>query len=297
MDDGTSAVVTFSDNFSGDHKLRVSLDLNTRDGKHRTMNADFDRPGVFAKDHTLARIGPHVFEGNLNTYTIYVDANNPQRLGMNLVLKRLVPSFRAATGIVSAGDKYFAWLNAVPYGKVIGTVTVDGKKINVKGDGYHDHNWGNVQISDLLDSWWWGRGSVGDRRIVTYDMHGKKSVGGSTIDLYYIARNNKIEVNAFGDRVAVKEGLPVKHSDSNHERPIRSSVGYSTDGFKTTLSISGPLLSSLNLLDGQSWTKRSLARILGIKPWYSRFQSPITLSLPGEHVRSGKGILEYFELK
>jgi len=33
------------------------------------------------------------------------------------------------------------------------------------------------------------------------------------------------------------------------------------------------------------------------KPWYSRFQSPATLSLPGEHVQSGKGILEYYELK
>ncbi len=297
MDDGTAAVVTFSDNFGGSRKRRVSLDLTTPDGKHRTLNVDFDEAVVFAKDHTLAKLGPHLFEGNLDTYKIYVDANNPQRLGVDLVLKRLAPSFRAATGYVSAGDKYFAWLNAVPYGEVIGTVTIDGKKINVKGNGYHDHNWGNAPISDLLDSWWWGRASVGDRRIVTYDIHGKQSVGGSTIDMYYVGTTDQIEVNAFGDRVAVEQGLPMKHPDPNHGRPIRSSVSYSADGIKTTFSISGPLLSSLNLLDGQSWTKRSLAGILGKKPWYSRFRSPVTLSLPGEPVQSGKGILESYELK
>ena len=36
---------------------------------------------------------------------------------------------------------------------------------------------------------------------------------------------------------------------------------------------------------------------MGLKPWYTRFESPITLSLPGEPASAGRGTLEYFELK
>ena len=79
-------------------------------------------------------------------------------------------------------------------------------------------------LVDAICLWWWGRASVGDHRIVTYDIHGKKSVGGCTIDLYYVGRTDRIEVSAFGDRVAVEQGPPVQHPNPNHGRPTRSSV-------------------------------------------------------------------------
>jgi hypothetical protein len=114
MEDGTAVVVVFSDNFAQDHKRGVSLELTTPDGKHRTCNTKFDEPGVFGKDHTFVKIGENSFEGDLDTYSIKVSADNPQHLGVDLVLKRGLPSFRAATGQLTSGPAYFAWLNTVP---------------------------------------------------------------------------------------------------------------------------------------------------------------------------------------
>ncbi|MGD0942154.1 MAG: hypothetical protein ABR905_20870 [Terracidiphilus sp.] len=297
MKDGTAVVVVFSDNFAQDHKRGVSLELTSPDGKHRTFNTKFDEPGAFAKDHTFVQIGENRFEGDLDTYSIKVSADNPQHLGVDLVLKRRFPSFRAATGQLSSGPAYFAWLNAVPSGAVTGTITIGGKATAASGEGYHDHNWGNVPPSDLLDKWWWGRASVGQHRIVTYEIHGKKSVGGTNIGLYYVGTEEGIEVNAVGDQVAVLEGPLIKHPDPNHERPIPASISYAANGTTSNFSISGPMLLSLDLMAEQPSSAKLLASVFGIKPRYSRFQSPVSLSVAGRPIEKGTGILEYYELQ
>ena len=297
MEDGTAVVVVFSDNFTGDHKRVVSLELTTPDGQHRTLNTKYDEPGVFEKNHTFVKISENIFEGDLDTYSIKVSADNPQHLGVDLVLKRRLPSFRAATGQLSSGPAYFAWLNAVPSGGVTGTITIGGKAMAASGEGYHDHNWGNVPMSDLLDKWWWGRATVGQHRIVTYEIHGKKSVGATNIGLYYVGTEDGIEVNAVGDQVAVSEGALVKHPDPKHERPIPASISYAANGTTSNFSISGPMLLSVDLLAEQPWSARLVAGVLGMKPRYTRFQSPVSLSVAGRPIEKGSGILEYYEFQ
>lgn len=297
MEDGTAVVVVFSDNFAQDHKRGVSLELTTADGRHRAYNRKFDEPGVFEKDRTFVKLSENTFEGDLDTYSIKVSADNPQHLGVDLVLKRRFPSFRAATGRLSSGPTYFAWLNAVPGGTVTGTLIIDGKAMAVSGEGYHDHNWGNVPPSDLLDKWWWGRASVGQHRIVTYEIHAKKAVGATSIGLYYVGTEDGIEVNAVGDQVAVSQGPLVKHPDPKHERLIPASISFAANGTTSNFSISGPMLLSVDMLADQPWWAKLGARAVGMKPRYTRFQSPTSLSAAGRPIETGTGILEYYELQ
>jgi len=52
-----------------------------------------------------------------------------------------------------------SWTVAVPKASVTGSLTLNGKKINVNGTGYHDHNW-NYNLKTLLTygkGWYWGR--------------------------------------------------------------------------------------------------------------------------------------------
>ena len=46
------------------------------------------------------------------------------------------------------------WAVALPKADVFGTITVDGKIINVTGIGYHDHNW-NYTINTKIREWGW----------------------------------------------------------------------------------------------------------------------------------------------
>jgi hypothetical protein len=298
LDDGTIVVVWFGDNWLyGSHKRAVDIEMTPPGKATRRIMRTFDEPGTFASDHADIAIGPHRFEGDLKSYTIHVDASDTGGLGCDLVLKRRVPSYRPATGHIVAGDKVFAWFVAVPEGAVSGALTADGVTRRVAGSGYHDHNWGNVSPADLFDDWWWGRGLSGGHTIIASEIHAKAAVGGSSVPLFFIGDEHGVEVNAFAPDVSVAEGAPVRHPDPNHQRPIASGVSFAANGDRATFRISDRLLASSSLLEGQPLAMRAIATIMALKPWYSRFESPITLELDGQRPTDGKGALEYFELK
>ena len=54
-------------------------------------------------------------------------------VGCDLAMRRRVASWRPATGYMEAGDKFFAWLVAVPEGAVTGTLSADGVTRQVTG--------------------------------------------------------------------------------------------------------------------------------------------------------------------
>jgi hypothetical protein len=299
LDDGTVVVVWFGDNWLyGSHTRAVDIELTPPGKPTRRILRRFNAPGTFATDQANIQIGPHTFKGDLQTYVIHVDAAETGGLGCDLTLRRRVASYRPGTGYIKAGDKFFAWLVAVPEGAVTGTLTADGVTRQVTGSGYHDHNWGNVSPADLFDNWWWGRGRSGDHTVIASDIHGKPAVGGTDVPLFFVGDNQGVQVNAFGSAVKVADGPPVRHPDPRHVRPIDSSVSFLTaDGSRAEFRISDRLLTSSSLLSDQPFVIKTAAALLSKKPWYTRFISPITLDLPGQPPRDGEGTLEYFELK
>jgi hypothetical protein len=299
LDDGTVVVVWFGDNwFYGSHKRAVSVELTTPGKPTRRIMRTFDAPGSFATDSADIKIGPHEFKGDLETYAIHVDPAETGGVGCDLTLRRRVASYRPATGYIEAGKQYFAWLVAVPEGAVTGTLTADGVTRQVTGSGYHDHNWGNVSPAKLFDNWWWGRGRSGEHTIIASVIHGKPAVGGTTVPLFFVGDARHVEVDAFGSDVTTAEGEPARHPDPKHERPIASGVSFATaNGSRAEFRISDHVLTSANLLDRAPIALRAAATAIGMKPWYTRFESPISLSLPGESTTEGRGTLEYFELK
>jgi hypothetical protein len=301
LDDGTVVVVWFGDNWLyGKHKRSVSIEVTPAGGATRKVLSDFDDAGTFAKDHAAIRIGPHTFEGDLDTYTIHVDAAKTGGVGCDLVLHRRVPSYRPATGHLAASDKFFAGLVAVPEGKVSGTLTLDNATKSVVGSGYHDHNWGNVSPADIFDNWWWGRGLVGSHTVIASTIRAKKNIGGNLIPLLFVADEKGAKVNAHSDDVVVSEGEAARHPDPNHGRPIASSVTLSMkDGTQVRFNTSQQMITSSDLLkeENKRFAIRLAAKAFGVQPWYTRFISPLSLAQPGKDTMTGIGTLEYFEMK
>ena len=299
LDDGTVMVVWFGDNwFYGSHDRAVTVELTTPGNPTRRVMRNFKEPGSFSTDRADIKIGPHQFKGDLDTYFIHVDPVETGGIGCDLTLRRRVPSYRPATGYIEAGKRFFAWLVPVPEGAVTGTLTADGVTRQVTGSGYHDHNWGNVSPAKLFDNWWWGRGRSGEHTIIASEIHGNSSVGGTTIPLFFIGDEHQVEVKAFGSDVSTTKGDAVRHPDSKHKRPIGSGISFTTaDGSRAEFKISDRLLKSADLVADESMVVRAAARALSKNPWYTRFESPIILTLPGQSPTTGRGTLEYFELK
>ena len=68
------------------------------------------------------------------------------------------------------------------------------------------------------------------------------------------------------------------------------------NGYRTEFRAETAPILSLDLLKDQSYWKQTLARTMGMKPWYTRFDSLITLETAHQQVIQGDGILEYYEL-
>ena len=300
LDDGTVIVAWLGDNWAyGSETRNVSLEITRPGSSTKKFQKAYKDPGSYSKEKADTHFGPHFFSGDLENYRIHIDATDSGGLGIDLQLRRLIGSYRPATGQMASGEGFFAWLVAVPNGEISGSMTVDGQTQEVHGSGYHDHNWGNISPAALMDSWWWGRAVVGERTVIVSELRAKKSQGGGCIPLYFVATPRGVEVDAYDQSEAkVVEAALVTHPDPRHRNRIGSSVTFTAkNGITALFPISDRYLTSYNFLDGQSWALKAVAAIAGLRPWYSRFFSEASLSLPGSEPQTGQGTLEFFEFK
>ena len=79
----------------------------------------------------------------------------------------------------------------VPHAKVDGELYLKGKIIQVKGSGYHDHNWGNCYCYRLFKNWYWGR-VHSDQYSIDYARVIPAVSGMPSVNPLLIARQNEI---------------------------------------------------------------------------------------------------------
>jgi hypothetical protein len=93
--------------------------------------------------------------GQLPRYEIYVKEKD---LGCHLTYVAEVNGWKPGSGISHFGKMgYFAWVIPFARARVEGTVTEGELTLQVKGIGYHDHNWLNFQFPMIINYWMWGR--------------------------------------------------------------------------------------------------------------------------------------------
>jgi len=84
-----------------------------------------------------------------------------KKVAVDLTYKNILPPYKRGPGFFpppeETGGVYHGWVIGIPRGDIVGTLTIDGQVIPVKGEGYHDHNWGNRNMGDGLRGWSWGR--------------------------------------------------------------------------------------------------------------------------------------------
>jgi hypothetical protein len=188
------------------------------------------------------------------------------------------------------------WVVAMPRAKVKGTLTVDGQKIPVEGEGYHDHNWASGAAGGPgggvgASGWLWGRNHFGRHTLVW----SAGNVGGLVI----VGRDDKII--AISDRATSStadfssEGYPVKYPraiELNFNEP-----GVITGGMKLRML---KVLDFMDLLSRlkpfQRWYTHSYVR----QPAYFRYMldGEADLEIKGEPVRyKGNIWFEHMKLK
>lgn len=83
-----------------------------------------------------------------------------RRFEADLELIRQLPPVNHPDGAIirpGNGAESLCWAIPLPRARAAGTLTLDGVSLPVNGPGYHDHNWGNLDLGRRLRRWIWLR--------------------------------------------------------------------------------------------------------------------------------------------
>jgi hypothetical protein len=251
-----------------------------------------------AKETCDVRIGENWVKGNLHTYQLHVEINDPsgddsnesldgpRRLSADLTFIGLVPPWRPGAGKAYFGDleHYFAWMPAIPYGTVQGTLTYDGQTHQVSGTGYHDHNWGNIGLNDVMDHWYWGRAHISDYTLIYVEQIAAEKYGYARIPVFMLAKGNQM-ITGDGANLIMRTADFVEHP-GGRAYPREVDFRWQEGNESVELSLRGPkLIEGASLLTTLPAWQQKLARLFA-NPYYFRFNAELILSIhkDGHHL-------------
>ncbi len=281
FDDGSTAVIVFATKplleRNGPLKPNVALTITRPDGS-RVGQFPLFPPEQFSASAEACdvRIGPNWARGDLHRYAVHAEMGG---IACDLTFTGLVPPWRPGAGKVYFGDMghCFAWLPSIPFGAVEGTLTYDGQTRGVRGTGYHDHNWGNVGLADVMDHWTWGRAHLGDYTLIFVEQIAARKFGYTRMPVFMLAKGDQIIVGV-SEPLQMEAREFVRHLEGRRY-PQEVDFHWRVDAERVELRLRRPRLieavSLLSLLPG--WQQR-LARLFA-NPYYFRFHADLELEI------------------
>ena len=138
----------------------IEIALFDPEGNMRLVRRRYPKEECSALEDTCrVAIGPNVYEGEIPRYHVSFSEGD---LGCDLVYDSLVqPYGPVETGW---GGTTMYWAASASRSEIVGTITWDGRTMEVSGQGYHDHNWSDVPMSESTgaENAFWGRLYIGD---------------------------------------------------------------------------------------------------------------------------------------
>ena len=283
-EDGTKLVIIFFSkspiDVSGPVKPQATLELTLPDGRSYFdfVSASIE-DSLYAKDKCDVRVGDSRITGDLKHYDIIF---NGEKVKAKVSLDGTIPAWRSQTGSIFFGDKeekYFAWLPAIPEGKVVADLTLDGAELHLEGSGYHDHNWGNAVMLELMHHWYWGRAKIGDYKVISSWITAEKKYGYKDHDVFMIAKGSEI----LGDNSNhTLKFLPTEeYIDETTGKPVYNKVIYeytteSGELYRIKYERNGDI-SKQNFINLLSGVTKFAAKLIGFSGSYLRFEGSATI--------------------
>jgi CrtC N-terminal lipocalin domain len=282
LDDGAKLVVVFFT--KGITELSqplipmIRIDLTRPDGT--SVEKMVTRPaGTFSASTEACdvRIGANRFAGDLHTYTIHAVVEDVE---VDVTLTGQVPAWRPETGYWLFGDEggdYFAWLPSVPQGRVEATYRSGGSSATATGVGYHDHNWGNASMLDLMHHWYWARGAAGPYSVIASYITAQKRYGYAALPVFMLARDGELIADDGGKVTFEELGA---YTDAETGKPVGNVTRYTyTDGgerYVVTFTRYSDLTAQ-KFIDDLKGPKKAAARLTGFDGAYLRFTGELRI--------------------
>lgn len=218
----------------------LNIHITTPDGKTYT---DFINVPVSESTTAFGKCdveyGPHYFKGNLKDYDIHVEPVNG--IGLDVHLKVLVQPYRPGAGYIRFDNdekKNYTW-TCFPKGEVTGNLTANGKTWEVKGLGYHDHQWHSVNPIQTIHHWLWGRQNSGDYTVAIFDIVANKAYGFKRLPIIGIMDKNGKQIfsntNDTNTDIEILERYHEPKTDKDYPKAVKYT--YENNGTKVEYTL------------------------------------------------------------
>ncbi|GAP00285.1 lipocalin-like domain-containing protein [Fructobacillus ficulneus] len=195
FDDGSKVVVGFRPKTAGammETGFEPNLNLAiTRPNGETTQEFSFAsmENSSMSKEKCDVHFGPDYCTGDFKEYDVHIEST--EGIACDLHYRALVEPFRQGTSGIALGanDEYFYTDLSVPKCEVTGTLTYDGKTVDVHGQGYHDHQWMNISPMQAFHHWLWGRMYTDKYVVYIYDFVATERFGFTRLPFFMIADN------------------------------------------------------------------------------------------------------------
>ncbi|MBU2996441.1 hypothetical protein KO500_08340 [Cellulophaga baltica] len=226
LKDGSTAVIVFYTKQYNKIKEPllplITINIDKPDGSSIVKRIEYNKDEFSAsKESCNVQIGKNYFRGNLSEYEIYFEDED---LKLSAKIKRTTESWRPKTGYNEFGDKnYFAWVVAVPQGHAELTYTYKGDTAKTEGSCYHDHNWGNASMVDLMNHWYWSRSEIGPYSVIASESISADDFNNESLIVYNLSKDGKTIVD---NEELVKAYRTYGKMDSKHNKDISDDVSF-----------------------------------------------------------------------
>lgn len=285
FEDGTTIVTVFFTKFGFDVKgpghPMVTIDITYPDGKKTTREVYGQKGTVIdaSKEMCDVTVGESYLKYTGGDYELhYAD----EQIEYHAKMKSLLPMWRPETGHMYFGREqkhFFAWLPAQPACRVDATLKIDSEQRNIKGIGYHDHNWGNIPMNKVMNHWYWCRANIGGYTIIASDIVSEKKYGNMRIPIFMLGKDGKIFDLDLTKTQVIRQGtyqheVTGKFMD-NHLTFIQH---YKGAEYKVEFIRKRDIVA-VSMLDMLPKVKKALARLVGANPTYVRVLGDVRLSI------------------
>lgn len=251
--------------------------------KKSEFSAAQDKPEVTIGQNTL-RVQQR--DGELPVYEIHV---KEQGLGCHLTYHAEVNGWKPGTGLSHFGDLgFFGWVIPFARASVEGTITDGDNTFQVRGIGYHDHNWLNFPFTTIIEYWMWGR-IYSENFTVSYAfIQCNEKVNRHTVKVLMLAEGKDVILST-GEFDFLKDEFEY-NPKAKYQFPKQVTI-HAPGELKITLNMKR-ILEAQDMLENFNLALRILAKnILRIQPGYFRLLSEFELDV----TRDGKSIKEIGE--
>jgi hypothetical protein len=286
-------------------KPGVELHVYKPDGEKLSLVKGYSREDIRASDEQCdVTIGENWCRasfggaGGLPVHELHLAEGD---MAFDLKFSSVVPGWKPGGGKTRYGDKeFFAWVVPAPRAVVEGTVRYGDKRLEARGVGYHDHNWGAGDMKRIIDYWYWGRVYADDLTLLYAYVMTRKHYGRACSKPLMLARGDRVVLST--GEMELETGELVYNEVAHRDYP--ATLGLEVPGsVALRLEVKGVIdahdfIEDLPVVSNR-FIKPVVNRVIG-RPGYFRFNSDFTLAVQheGETLeRSGTTLHEMVALR